>query len=142
MPEQSDGVILTLNSGSSSVKFALYHMGATEELAVAGSLDRIALGEGRFRAARGHDVLADQSLPLPDHATAFALLLRWLHDQQSGPAITAVGHRVVQGGPQHTRPQRITPAVLDDLRRLVPLAPNHLPSEIAGIEAVARAFPH
>src|SRR5205807_1694235 len=131
MPEQSEGVILTLNSGSSSVKFALYHIGATEELTVVGSLDRIGLGEGRFHAGRGHDVLADQSLPLPNHEAALIVLLRWLHDQWSGPTVTAVGHRVVQGGPQHMRPQRITPAVLDDLRRLVPLAPNHLPSEIA-----------
>jgi acetate kinase len=142
MPEQREGVILTLNSGSSSVKFALYRVGAAEELTVGGSLDRIGLGDGRFRAERCREVLTDQTLALPNHDAALTVLLRWLHDQRPGPAVTAVGHRVVQGGPHHTRPQRITPAILDDLRRLVPLAPNHLPSEIAGIEAVARSFPH
>src|SRR5262249_30194134 len=141
MSKQGEGLILTLNSGSSSVKFALYRTGTTEELTVAGSLDRIGLDEGRFRAERGRDVLTDQALALPNHEAALTVLFRWLQDQPS-LAVTAIGHRVVQGGPQHTRPQRITPGVLDDLRRLIPLAPNHLPGEIAGIEAVARAFPH
>src|SRR5438067_13311135 len=102
MPEQSEGVILTLNSGSSSVKFALYRMGAAEELAVGGGLERIGLGDGQFRAKRDHDVLADQSLPMPNHEAALTVLLGWLHEQWSGPAVTAVGHRVVQGGLQHT----------------------------------------
>jgi len=141
MPEQREGVILTLNSGSSSVKFALYRVGAAEELTVGGSMDRIGVSDGTFRAVRGREVLTDQTLALPNHDAALTVLLRWLHDHRSGPPVTAVGHRVVQGGPHHTRPQQITPAVLDDLRRLVPLAPNHLPGEIAGIEAVARPFP-
>src|SRR5262249_2380501 len=53
----------------------------------------------------------------------------------------AVGHRVVQGGPHRTEPARVTPEVVADLRRLVPLAPNHLPGEITAIEVLSRALP-
>jgi acetate kinase len=140
MDDPTEHVILTLNSGSSSVKFALYRIGRTETLLVRGSLERIGLADGRFRAEGDGVSRVDRSLALPDHAAALTVLLDWLRAQFPAP-LAAVGHRVVQGGLKLTEPCIITPEVLDTLRRLVPLAPEHLPGEIQAIEAIAQAYP-
>jgi acetate kinase len=134
--------VLTLNSGSSSLKFALFLMGPEETMALAGKLDRIGLGEGEFRCkdAAGQE-LAAQKLRLANHDAALGVLFDWLRQQPVGKDLDAVGHRVVHGGRRYSQPQRITSEVLAELHRLTPLAPNHLPSEIKAIEAVSRAHP-
>ena len=109
--------VLCLNSGSSSLKFAVYQV-AREEVRIArGAIERV-----------------------EDHASAarevFSVLKR-----QGIVAIAAVGHRVVHGGPDCSSPQRVDDELLATLRKLVPLAPLHLPSEIAIIEAVAAELP-
>ena len=79
---------------------------------------------------------------LPDHAAALDALLSRLRDRGLDRAdLAAVGHRVVHGGERHREPRRVTPRVVDDLRALVPIDPNHLPQAIAAIEAVGRAYP-
>lgn len=134
--------ILTLNSGSSSLKFALYRMDAGEALLVTGSLERIGLSEGTFQARDGQrQRLIDECIPLADHVAALQRLFDWLRGHLQNEPLAAAGHRIVHGGATFTRPQGITPELLQTLRTLVPLAPNHLPSEIACIEAVARALP-
>ncbi len=134
--------ILTINSGSSSIKFALYLAGAAEELVLAGQLERIGLDGGRFhcRDAAGTG-LVDQPAGLPDHEAALKLLFDWFGGHLQGIRLDAVGHRVVHGGRDYTEPVRISPAVQARLRELVPLAPNHLPGEVAAIAAVARRYP-
>ncbi len=142
MSEQRAGLVLTLNAGSSSLKFALYRLGGAEDLLARGNLERIGLEGGTFRAEGGQgEQLVAREAALPDHGAALTVLLDWLSGPLKGQGLTAVGHRVVQGGPHFTQPQRITPEVLATLRRLVPLAPNHLPGELQAIEAAARAFP-
>jgi acetate kinase len=134
--------ILTINSGSSSIKFSVYVLGATEDLALKGELGRIGLSQG-FLEAFAHDgrQLTAQKLPLPDHEAAFKTLFNWLQEHEVGRDLDAVGHRLVHGGPAHIRPQLVSPELLTDLKLLLPLAPDHLPHEIKGVAAVQQHFP-
>jgi acetate kinase len=130
--------ILAFNSGSSSLKFALYEFSAAgERLLVRGELENIAASSGRLRllGADGGSMV-DQPRPVPDHQTALQIALDELKKGKFASP-SAIGHRVVNGGPHYSAPQKITPQVLTDLRKLVPLAPLHLPAEIKIMEAVA-----
>ena len=134
--------ILTINSGSSSMKFALYALGKTERLVLKGELGRIGVSRG-FLQVKDHDnrELTDQKLNLPDHETALKTFFGWMDDHEDGKDLHAVGHRLVHGGTDHVKPQRVTPALIEDLKQLVPLAPDHLPDEIKALEAVHQLFP-
>jgi acetate kinase len=133
--------ILTLNAGSSSVKFALYQLGNREQRSASGMIERIGLPDGRFRAMNNSETLVDEPGSYPDHEAALAVLFAWLRSISGGIAISAIGHRVVQGGPRLTRPALVTAAILAELKSFIPLAPNHLPGAIAAIEAAERAYP-
>ena len=134
--------ILTINSGSSSIKFSLYVLGETERLVLKGELGRIELSQGFLKASdHNGQQLTAQELPLPDHETAFKTLFNWLQGHEVGGNLDAIGHRLVHGGAAHVRPQLVTPDLLADLQLLLPLAPDHLPHEIKGLSAVQRHFP-
>ena len=134
--------ILTINSGSSSIKFSLYVLGETERLVLKGQLGRIGVSQGFLEAFDGGGQrLAAQELSLPDHETAFNTLFDWLQGHETGKNLDAVGHRLVHGGPAHVRPQPVSPALIEDLKQLIPLAPDHLPDEIKGLEVMHRNFP-
>ncbi len=142
-PGSNGTPILTINSGSSSIKFSLYRLQPPTEVPVLhGHLDRIGVRGGFFRAQEaGGKSLIDKTLELPDHDAAFAVFLDWLKEHRLAKSLQAVGHRLVHGGAAHVRPALMTPVVLTDLKKLVPLAPDHLPQEIKGIEALAGVFP-
>jgi acetate kinase len=139
-------VILTLNAGSSSLKFAAF------ELADGAGLNPLASGqiEGLAATAKGHVETAagektelglDPSRGPMDHRSAMGAILDWL--KRAGPdhSIASVGHRVVHGGLDFVEPVLIDEATLAGLRALIPLAPLHQPHNIAGIEAAMKAFP-
>src|SRR5262249_16281616 len=134
--------ILCVNSGSSSLKFALYRIGAENEAAIAeGAVERIGLAGGRLwiRSA-DRKPLAEGYEDFPDHTAA----LRGLRAAAEGlrlPLFDAIGPRVGHGGPDHTRPERVTSELVETLRELVAFAPLHLPSQILCIEAALRHFP-
>jgi acetate kinase len=134
--------VLTINSGSSSIKFSLYVLGETERLALKGELARIGLSQGFFHAKdqEGH-LLTAQELDLPDHGAALITLYAWLQGHEIGKELHGVGHRLVHGGPAHVKPQLVSSALIDDLKLLIPLAPDHLPDEIKGLEEVHQHFP-
>jgi acetate kinase len=137
-----DSHILTINSGSSSIKFSLYVLGETEDLVLKGDLDRIGVGHGVFQARDNQGrQLAAQELELPDHDAALKTLFAWLEGHAAGQNLHGVGHRLVHGGAAHVQPQRVSPALLKDLKLLIPLAPDHLPHEIKALEGVRRHFP-
>src|SRR5919112_2622674 len=137
--------LLTINTGSSSLKAALYRLreDTTGTPEIRAEASRIG-GRGgglRFADARG-ETLEEHRGGLPDHAAALDALLSRLRDHVLyGDALAAVGHRIVHGGDRHRAPQRVTLDVVADLRALVPIDPNHLPQAIAAIEAVGRAYP-
>ena len=129
--------VLTINSGSSSIKFAVFPMGASEPV-LKGKAERIGLDGGLFTAvdAAGAHV-AHLQQPLPDHESALKLVLATARDA-TPHSLVAVGHRVVRGGPQDTDPQPVTPPLVKRIRELIPYLPEHLPHQVAAIEAAER----
>jgi acetate kinase len=135
--------ILTINSGSSSLKCALYQMGRGEKLLLSAHIERIGLKDSLFRieAASGETLIAEKR-QLPDHDAALGALLRWFQTNEPGRELDAVGHRVVHGGLAYTQPSIVNPQLLTTLEEMVPLAPDHLPQELRAIRAVSRSFPN
>lgn len=133
---------LTLNSGSSSIKFSIWRMGGVETLVLSGQLGRIGLADGVFQVkdAAGR-VLAERSLCLASHEIALQVLFEWLHAQIDVGQLKGVGHRIVHGGRDYFRPQLITPKLVELLHSLAPLAPHHLPHESRAIEFIRVTFP-
>jgi acetate kinase len=133
-------LILAINRGSSSIKFAVYPEG-TDAPVLSGKLERIGLPESVFQVSdSAHAPLIDQRVGLPNHEAALKTLLDWLGSRKLD--LRGVGHRVVHGGMHYDRPQLVTPDVVDALKMLIPLAPEHLPQEIEAIEAVGRLHPN
>ncbi|MEP7187526.1 MAG: acetate/propionate family kinase, partial [Rhodanobacter sp.] len=140
---KSDGpLVLTLNGGSSSIKFALFELGERLQRRFGGSMDGIGKTHAclRVEGAEKADNFS-RSLAAPDHTVAVDVLLDWIEQRLGGTPLAAVGHRVVHGGPNYSKPQLITREMLDDVRRLVPFDPEHLPEEILLTEAMHRRFP-
>lgn len=134
--------ILTINSGSSSIKFSVYDMGAEERPVLSAHLERIGLERGRFRVWDGTGAtLADQQLSVADHSAALDTFFTWLREHTAVTGADGVGHRVVHGGARYTAPEAVTPEVMGALAQLVPLAPEHLPHEINAIETIGRIYP-
>lgn len=133
--------ILAINGGSSSIKFALYGQGEPPQRLLDGKMDRIGLDGTHltFRDAAGRSREGPAIEPA-DHLSAVALLLDWLEAQPAFAAVHAVGHRVVHGL-THSEPERITPELLDELRRITVYAPEHLPLEIELMEAMCQRHP-
>ena len=143
VPQKSPLQILTINSGSSSVKVALYRMERAETLTLSGIVERIGLKGGSFHLVNGQGESAvDRHLDLPDHDAALKMLFEWLQGHDAlGHAIDAVGHRVVHGGIKYNQPHLVSPELVAALKEFVPLAPAHLPHEIKAIRAVAQCCP-
>ena len=99
MTEEHFNRILTINSGSYSVKLALYHVGRAEMLALSGKIDRIGLVGSHFEM-KDFDgkILTKRELNLPDYETALKVLLDWLQDHIRRQGLDAIGHRLVHGG--------------------------------------------
>ncbi|MGD0232025.1 MAG: acetate/propionate family kinase [Syntrophorhabdales bacterium] len=134
--------ILTVNSGSSSVKFALFEMGRTEKRHLTGEIDRIGL-KGSLFATRNADgqILEERHQNVFDHNAALDLLFEWLRTSSPASPPDAVGHRIVHGGSQFLQPHIVTAELVTALGRLTPLAPDHLPHELKAIRAVMRSYP-
>src|SRR5437870_6290156 len=129
--------ILCLNSGSSSLKLALYE----DETRVASvTVERIGGDGGRVTTRdAAQRVLSKTPGVFPDTPAAVRAAFSAL-DAGALPAPDAVGHRVVHGGPDHAAPERVTAALVAALRALAPFAPLHLQAAVAGIEAVSTHF--
>jgi acetate kinase len=139
---QGPPLILTINGGSSSIKFALFEAGDSLRRLLEGGIERIGLPEAtlRVKGLNQADNFA-QSVTAPDHTVAVGALLDWLEARLGRDVLAAVGHRVVHGGPKYSQPQRITAAMVEELYRLSPFDPEHLPEEILLTEALHRRFP-
>lgn len=129
-------MVFTLNGGSSSIRFALYDAGAHGTKVLDGKIERIGLSGTRMRVG-GTTTAIDGGA----HESVVKFLISWLGAQPFFAKLGAVGHRVVHGM-AHSTPQRVTPALLAELRKIVPYDPEHLPRELELIGGVARAHPH
>jgi acetate kinase len=133
--------ILTINGGSSSIKFALYEAVKPLKRGLHGTVDRIGLSGTNLTV---HDAdgkpSASSKLSAADHKSAANALIDWLEKQNGFASVKAVGHRVVHGM-KHTEPEIVTKKLLDELRRISPNDPDHLPREIELIEVLRQRHP-
>jgi len=136
--------ILTINAGSSSIKFALFPL-AHPILSVAevsGQIDGIGAENTELVAKnRAGKLIAEDALGHVNHDQAFDALLKWFMATHAGWEIVAVGHRVVHGGEHYSKPIVVTPHVLTRLTSYFPLAPLHQPHNVAGILALQALLP-
>ncbi len=138
---RDNGNILTINGGSSSIRFALFDAAEAPRKRLSGKIDRIgASGTTLLVAGPDGQHLAPHPLPARSHQTAIASLLDWLEAEPWFATVQAVAHRVVHGM-RHCEPERVTAKLLAELRRITPYAPDHLPREIALIEAIRKRHP-
>ena len=134
--------ILTINGGSSSIKFALFEAGDALRRILDGGIERIGLPEATFRVkGSGRADNFSHSVKAADHTEAVGVLMDWIEQRSGHDALTAVGHRVVHGGPKYYKPQRITAEMIAELKHLSPFDPDHMPEEILLTEAFHRRFP-
>ena len=135
------GVVGVVNAGSSSLKFSLFD---GDHCFLDGQVDGIGVRPGfRAKDAAGAAVAGpDLSWPAPKSpAEALMALLPWLRERLEGRPLAGLGHRVVHGGATHERPERVTPALLEELGRLSPLAPLHQPHNLAPIRTALEKAP-
>ncbi len=131
--------VLTINSGSSSIKFSVYDLEGREEREVWGRLERIGLPSGFFEArGPGGEVIVDEKTAFAGHEEALKKLLQWL---KKAARPDAVGHRIVHGGPEFKKIRLIDESLINMLKGLVAFAPEHLPHQIKAVEACRAAYP-
>ena len=139
--------VLTINAGSSSLKFSLYRIGGDDRPALSASGQIEGIGTSPHFTVEDADgqVLVDQRWPDErafDHERSFRVVGGWLRDHFGDrTSLLGVGHRVVHGGVDYAAPVRVDPAVLAKLEALCALAPLHQPHNLAGIRAVAAVQP-
>ena len=135
--------ILTLNAGSSSIRFALFESGANPHRRLAGKIEGVGSTKQTKLSATNAagKVVISRGPPENDYRKAANFLLDWLEAQGNFSSVRAVGHRVVHGM-KHSAPERITPRLLTELRRITAYDPEHLPRAIGLIAAVSRRCPH
>jgi acetate kinase len=137
---------LVLNAGSSSLKFCVYQRpeAANWRLAVRGQIDGIGSAPKFSAQDESGKTVVKETLDssVRDGRKALDALASWLRSRYGGSRVLGVGHRVVHGGAQYAQPTIVTPEILADLHRLVPLAPLHQPYNLAAIEAVSERLPN
>jgi len=133
--------IAVINAGSSSVKFAIYAPGDAMTL-YRGQVEGIGTSPHLRIVTTKAETIADRTWS-PDgfnHGTATREILQAGQQLVQG-RVGGIGHRVVHGGRSYAAPMTVTPTLLDDLARLIPLAPLHQPHNLAPIRAIMAAAP-
>jgi acetate kinase len=140
--KSANACILTVNGGSSSIKFALFEVKASLRRILEGTIERIGLPETTFEV-KGLNKADNfkRIITAANHTAAVGVLMDWIEERFRRGELSAVGHRVVHGGPRYSEPQRITPEMVEELHQLQPFDPEHLPEEILLTEAFHRRFP-
>jgi acetate kinase len=140
-PRGDPGAVLAINGGSSSIRFALYDGGESLLRLMNGKVDRVGLNGTTLTstdaAGKSH---VSRSIDSADRLSAVTFLLDWLAAQPAFASVQAVGHRVVHGM-AHSEPEPVTADLLDELHRITPYDPEHLPLEIELIESIRRRHP-
>ena len=132
--------ILTINGGSSSIKFALYKTDGFQRM-LYGSVDRIGLNDTTLSF---NDLIGNRqdrrSISATDHRSAANSMIDWLETQDEFATVGGIGHRVVHGM-RHIEPETVTKELLDELHTICPYDPDHLPQEIEMIEILRKRYP-
>ncbi|MCB1528346.1 MAG: acetate/propionate family kinase [Hyphomicrobiaceae bacterium] len=135
-----DDKILTLNAGSSSIKFALYSANAKLDLELHGQVENIA-NSANLQVTRSGAEKTSEPIAACDHAAALRTILEVVHSALDGASILAVGHRITHGGPRFAAPRILDEANITTLKTYIPWAPLHQPYNIATVEGAAGIFP-
>jgi len=137
------GPILALNTGSSSLKFALFHAGEGMGVALRGEIEDMATAPKLLARDAQGAVIAEQHWPsgAPEFADILEPLMRLVEAHQGSRRLAGVGHRVVNGGADHVTPARVTPDLLSALEALTPLDPLHMPHSLTPMRTIAAAHP-
>jgi acetate kinase len=133
--------LLAVNTGSSSLKLALYGSGAPLTELCRISVEPIGGPGTRIRATSSRGLTANEAIAGKDHRTALLSALEYVR-RAFGFSVEAAGHRVVHGGVTHVAPERITDALLSDLRTLMPIDPEHMPQALEAVEAITEHYPN
>ncbi len=137
-------MILVLNAGSSSVKFALFEAGAEPQLVFRGGVSGIG-SDARLKVKKPNkSVILERDLEensTRSPSDGLAVIIKTIDELAPGANVTAVGHRIVHGGVEFDRPVLLDNKVLKKLETLTPFAPLHQPHNLAGVEAAKKAFP-
>ena len=133
--------MLIINAGSSSIRFAHYRAEEPLQQVPHGRIERIGIPGTRLIMVDISGETIDRTIDIPADPTAMAASFSdWLEASEIMSSVQAVGHRLVHGL-SHTEPERITPALLAELAGISPFAPEHLPRELALIDALQKRFP-
>ena len=131
--------VLTINGGSSSIRFAVFEPGQPLKRLLDGKMERIGGEDASLTVNQAGEATTHVKIEVTDHRTAIVFLMDWLEAQPCFATIKAVGHRIVHGM-LHTHPKRVTTELLDELKGIIPFDPEHLPREIEFIEALRRRY--
>jgi acetate kinase len=133
--------VLTINGGSSSIKFALYQVDETLTQIFYGEIEGIGSEKIKF-SFTNTDTKEKNTVPVKaiNNNDATNFLIDWLQKQDGFASVKAIGHRIVHGM-KHTEPEKITPELLNELKKISVYDPEHLPGEIKLIEMFMKVFP-
>jgi len=139
--DRSKTFILSINGGSSSLKFSLYHALSTN-MEWVGSITRIGEESAHLEIKDATDhIMESHDKHYDSFGAAVSEVITWLKSKHEKYPLMAIGHRIVQGGPKHFKPAIINDDLIKELDEMVYLAPNHLPDEISAIKAFQAAYP-
>lgn len=131
--------ILSINGGSSSIKFGLYER-ASLQLRFDGKIERIGTDKATLAYSIDGDNEKKMAIPEQDLAAVIQFFLDWLKEQAVASSLIAIGHRIVHGM-KHTKPQPISDELLEELTANIAFDPEHLPGEIGLIKQFRKAYP-
>ena len=136
-----DESILTINGGSSSIKFSLYKIEEPLKQIFNGQIENIGSAKAKLSFNNSIDQQKNSiSIKAANHNEAAGHLIDWLEKQQGFDAVKAIGHRIVHGM-NHTEPEMVTVELLDELKKISAYDPDHLPEEIKLIELFRKRYP-
>ena len=140
MTSAKEQTVLALNGGSSSIKFALFSCADLSDRRLHGRIERIGMpGTALTACGAGHRTMLTKKIPKGGFAAAVDALLDWLERRREFATVVAIGHRVVHGM-QHNAPERVTRALLRELRAVIAFDPEHLPAQIRLMEKLSQRF--
>ncbi len=135
-------VILAINAGAASIKFALFRADGETARLLEGGVAGIGGARGHFSVRGANVEPVSREFDAPERVGAAHLLMDWLGERIDPAALAAIGHRVVHGGPGYWEPQELTVAMRQDLHRLSSFDPEHLPLELLMVDALHLRYPN
>ena len=138
-----DACLLSINGGSSSIKFGVYKSDVATDRVLSGKIERIGLPEAIHTFQTDSAAIrTSEKISAPNYAAAVTFLIDWLESRVGFNAVKAIGHRVVHGGPKYRQPHFVTDELLEELHRLSSFNPEHIPAQIQLIEAFRKRYPN